>query len=73
MEIAKTLLGKPQALIMDEPTRRIHVGAKEEIYHLLRELCGRGVAFLLISSEVPEVIGPSDRVMVMRNQRIVHR
>lgn len=70
--LAKWLLADCQVLILDEPTRGIDIGAKGEIYQLLRELRGRGVAILLISSELPEVIGLSDRLMVMRNQRIEH-
>ncbi len=70
--LGKWLLAECRVLILDEPTRGIDVGAKGEIYHLLRELRDRGVSILLISSEVPEVIGMSDRVMVMRNQQIVH-
>ena len=70
--LAKWLLADCQVLILDEPTRGIDIGAKEEIYQLLRELRARGVAILLISSELPEVIGLSDRLMVMRNQRIEH-
>ncbi len=70
--LAKWLLANCQVLILDEPTRGIDIGAKGEIYQLLRELRSRGVAILLISSELPEVIGLSDRLMVMRNQRIEH-
>ncbi|MCC7337127.1 MAG: sugar ABC transporter ATP-binding protein [Pirellulaceae bacterium] len=70
--LAKWLLADCQVLILDEPTRGIDIGAKGEIYQLLRELRNRGVAILLISSELPEVIGMSDRLMVMRNQRIEH-
>ena len=70
--LAKWLLANCQVLILDEPTRGIDVGAKGESYQLLRELRNRGVAILLISSELPEVIGMSDRLMVMRNQRIEH-
>lgn len=70
--LGKWLLADCSVLILDEPTRGIDVGAKGEIYQLLRELRDRGIAIVLISSEVPEVIGMSDRVMVMRDQRIVH-
>ncbi len=70
--LGKWLLADCSVLILDEPTRGIDVGAKGEIYQLFRELSDRGIAIVLISSEVPEVIGMSDRVMVMRDQRIVH-
>ncbi len=70
--LAKWLLADCQVLILDEPTRGIDIGAKAEIYQLMRELRARGVAILLISSELTEVIGMSDRLMVMRHQRIEH-
>jgi len=63
--ISKWLLSKPQVLIMDDPTRGIDVGAKFEIYKLMNELAERGVAVIMISSELEEVLGMSDRVMVM--------
>lgn len=70
--LGKWLLADCSVLILDEPTRGIDVGAKGEIYQLLRDLSERGIAILLISSEVPEVVAMSDRVMVMRHQKIVH-
>lgn len=70
--LAKWLLAECSVLILDEPTRGIDIGAKEEIYVLLRRLCDRGLAMLFISSEVAELISISDRLMVMRGQRIVH-
>ena len=63
--IGKWLSLKPKVLIMDEPTRGIDVGAKREIHSLLRELANRGVGVIIVSSELPEVIGVSDRVAVM--------
>jgi ABC-type sugar transport system ATPase subunit len=57
-------------LILDEPTRGVDVGAKAEIYELIGELAGRGVAVLLISSELPEVLGLCDRIGVMRERRL---
>jgi D-xylose transport system ATP-binding protein len=63
--ISKWLLSKPKILIMDDPTRGIDVGAKFEIYKLMNELAEKGVAIIMISSELEEVIGMSDRVMVM--------
>jgi ribose transport system ATP-binding protein len=71
----KVVLGKwlclnPKLLLLDEPTRGIDVGAKEEIYKLMDELAGRGVAILFASSEMEEIIGLSDRVLVMHEGRI---
>ena len=70
--LARWLSADCHLLILDEPTRGIDVGAKAEIYHLMRELTARGLAIIMISSELPEVIGMSDRVIVMRRQRIEH-
>jgi rhamnose transport system ATP-binding protein len=56
---------------MDEPTRGIDVGAKAEIHQLMRKLASEGMAILMISSELPEVLGMSDRVLVMNGGRIV--
>jgi D-xylose transport system ATP-binding protein len=67
--IAKWLMSNPQILIMDDPTRGIDVGAKYEIYKLMNELTERGVAIIMISSELEEVLGMSDRVMVMHAGR----
>ncbi|MFC0218961.1 sugar ABC transporter ATP-binding protein [Pseudochelatococcus lubricantis] len=63
--IARWLLIKPSILILDEPTRGIDVGAKAEIHRLISRLAGQGVAIIMISSELPEVLGMSDRIMVM--------
>jgi D-xylose transport system ATP-binding protein len=63
--ISKWLMSKPQVLIMDDPTRGIDVGAKFEIYKLMNELAEKGVAIVMISSDLEEVLGMSDRVMVM--------
>jgi D-xylose transport system ATP-binding protein len=63
--ISKWLLSKPKVMIMDDPTRGIDVGAKFEIYKLMNELAEKGVAVIMISSELEEVLGMSDRVMVM--------
>ncbi|HEU5081100.1 MAG TPA: sugar ABC transporter ATP-binding protein [Opitutaceae bacterium] len=68
--IAKWLNADCEILILDEPTRGIDVGAKAEIYRLIRELTARGFAIIMISSELPEVLGLSDCVMVMRRQRV---
>ena len=72
----KVVLGKwlstnPRILLMDEPTRGIDVGAKSEIHQVMRKLAADGMAILMISSELPEVLGMSDRVLVMNTGRIV--
>ncbi|ASJ63258.1 sugar ABC transporter ATP-binding protein [Sinorhizobium meliloti] len=63
--LAKWLLTRPKVLILDEPTRGVDVGAKFEIYKIIRQLAAEGTAILLISSDLPEVLGMSDRVVVM--------
>ncbi|MCG8568901.1 MAG: ATP-binding cassette domain-containing protein [Spirochaetes bacterium] len=63
--ISKWMMTQPKLLILDDPTRGIDVGAKYEIYKLMNELAGQGVAIIMISSELEEVLGMSDRVMVM--------
>jgi rhamnose transport system ATP-binding protein len=68
--LAKWLATEPKVLIVDEPTRGIDVGTKAEVHRLLSELAGRGVAVLMISSELPEVLGMADRVLVMHEGRI---
>ena len=60
----------PEVLIIDEPTRGIDVGAKKEIYELLNELKASGKAIIMISSDLPEVLGISDRILVMSEGRI---
>ena len=69
--VGKWLATRPKLLILDEPTRGIDVGAKAEIHRLMGELAGRGLAILMISSELPEVLGMSDRVLVMREGALV--
>ena len=69
--IAKWLETHPRVLILDEPTRGIDVGSKAEIHRLIRELARSGYAVLVISSEMPEVIGVSDRILAMYSGRIV--
>ncbi|MNJ52089.1 Xylose import ATP-binding protein XylG [compost metagenome] len=68
--LAKWLVRDIKLLILDEPTRGIDVGAKAEIYKLVSELAKKGIAVLIISSELPEVIGMSHRVLVMAEGRI---
>jgi ribose transport system ATP-binding protein len=68
--IGKWLLADSKVLIMDEPTRGIDVGAKVEIYELMNELTGEGAGILMISSDLPEVLGMSDRILVMAGGRI---
>lgn len=69
--LAKWLLTEADVLFFDEPTRGIDVGAKVEVYRLMNELLERGAAIVMISSELPEVLGMSDRILVMRSGRIV--
>ena len=61
----------PQVLILDEPTQGVDVGAKSEIHKIIRRLAREGIAVILISSDLPEVIGMSDRIGVMRGGRLV--
>jgi ribose transport system ATP-binding protein len=68
--LGKWLALRPRVLLLDEPTRGIDVGAKQEIYQLMDELAGQGLAVLFVSSELEEVIGMSDRVLVMHEGRI---
>ena len=68
--IARWLTLKPRVLILDEPTRGVDVGAKAEIHGLMRQLAEDGVAVLMISSELPEIIGVSDRILVMHEGRV---
>lgn len=68
--ISRWLTLEPRVLILDEPTRGIDVGTKAEIYHLMSQLTEEGVAILMISSELPEVLGISDRIIVMHEGRI---
>lgn len=69
--IGRWLMTEPKVLILDEPTRGIDVGAKSEIYSIIGELAKQGMAIILVSSEMPEILGMSDRIFVVRNGRIV--
>ena len=68
--LARWLATKPAVLILDEPTQGVDIGAKAEIHRLIGELAESGLAILMISSELPEIIGMSDRIAVMHNGRI---
>jgi ABC-type sugar transport system ATPase subunit len=64
-------LTQARVLILDEPTRGVDVATKVEIYHIINNLAREGMAILLISSELPEILGMSDRALVMREGRLV--
>jgi ribose transport system ATP-binding protein/inositol transport system ATP-binding protein len=70
--IAKWLYRKPKVLIVDEPTNGVDVGAKSQIHRLLRQLANDGMSIILISSEMPELLNHSDRILVMNDRRIIH-
>jgi ABC-type sugar transport system ATPase subunit len=69
--LAKSLMSKPKVLIMDEPTRGIDVGAKSTIYNIMVELAKQGIAIIMISSELPELIGMADRILVMSSGKVM--
>jgi len=69
--VARWLAAQPAVLILDEPTQGVDVGAKAEIHRLMVELAEQGLAILMISSELPEILGMSDRIAVMRDGAIV--
>ena len=71
--VGRWLLGHTRLLLLDEPTRGVDVGARAELYKVIRDLAAKGVGILLVSSEVPEVLGLADRVLVMREGRLVHQ
>ncbi len=64
------LARSPRVLLMDEPTRGIDVGTKAEIYRLIRQLAATGTTVILVSSELPELIGVSDRILIMHEGRL---
>ncbi len=68
--VAKWLGIQPKVLILDEPTRGVDIGAKKEIYHIMNELTEQGVAIIMVSSELPEVLGISDRIMVIHEGKV---
>ncbi len=67
---AKWIYTNPDILILDEPTRGVDIGAKKEIYTIINELASKGVAIIMVSSELPEVLGMSDRIMVIREGEV---
>ena len=67
--LSKWLNARPKLLILDEPTRGIDVRAKAEVHHIINDLAQEGLAIILISSDLPEVLAMSDRVLVMREGR----
>jgi ribose transport system ATP-binding protein len=71
--IGRWLLGDTRLLLLDEPTRGVDVGARAELYQVIRHLADTGVGVLMVSSEVPEVLGLADRVVVMREGRVVRQ
>ena len=68
--IGKWLLSRPRVLLCDEPTRGVDIGAKMEIYRRLRELANEGLGIVMVSSELPEILGVCDRLLVMRSGKI---
>jgi ABC-type sugar transport system ATPase subunit len=68
--LAKWLALRPRVLILDEPTRGIDIGAKTDVHALVSEIAGQGIGILMISSEMPEILGMSDRIIVMAEGRI---
>jgi ABC-type sugar transport system ATPase subunit len=68
--VGRWLLTSPRILILDEPTRGVDVGAKAEIHRLISNLAADGAAVVMISSEMPEILGMSDRILVMRQGRV---
>ena len=71
MVLSKWLFADPEILILDEPTRGIDVGAKYEIYTIIAQLAAEGKGIIVISSEMPELLGITDRIYVMNEGRIV--
>ena len=69
--IAKWLATQPRVIILDEPTKGIDIGSKAPVHEFMAELAAQGLAIIMVSSEIPEILGMSDRVIVMREGRIV--
>ena len=70
MVLGRWLITHPKILLLDEPTRGIDVGAKAEIYQLISRLAGQGIGIIVVSSELPEIIGISDRIITLCEGRI---
>jgi ribose transport system ATP-binding protein len=70
--LARWLINDRKLLLLDEPTRGVDVGARSELYAVIRKLADEGVGVLLVSSEVPEVLGLADRVLVLREGALIH-
>jgi rhamnose transport system ATP-binding protein len=68
--LAKWLAAEPRVLILDEPTRGVDVGAKADVHRTISQLAAQGLAIVLISSELPEILGMSDRIVVLREGRV---
>ena len=68
--LSKWLAAEPRVLILDEPTRGVDVGAKADVHRTISHLATQGLAIILISSELPEVLGMSDRIVVLREGRV---
>ncbi|MGL4405395.1 MAG: D-xylose ABC transporter ATP-binding protein, partial [Notoacmeibacter sp.] len=69
--IAKWLATNPRVIILDEPTKGIDIGSKAAVHEFMAELVAQGLSIIMVSSEIPEILGMSDRVIVMREGRIV--
>lgn len=69
--LAKWIYKEPKILILDEPTRGVDIGAKKEIYNVINDMAAKGVAIIMVSSELPEVLGMSDRIMVVREGKVM--
>jgi len=70
VSISRWLAAEPAVLILDEPTQGVDVGAKSEIHKIIRQLAANGLAVIMISSDLPEILGMSDRIAVMKNGAI---
>jgi ABC-type sugar transport system ATPase subunit len=68
--LAKWLLTAPKVLMLDEPTKGVDVGAKHDIHHLIREEAARGMACLVVSSDLPELLALADRIVVLKQGRV---
>ena len=67
---ARALAGRPRVLLLDEPTRGVDIGARADLYRLIRDFTGRGGAVVMTSSDLPELIGLSDRIAILRDGRL---